>query len=367
MVRFIFVLIFALSVSPALAEVREFIKEQSAVIPAHESQEKVIRYTTQSITRLAVEEAGVFIRSISQVANGSLTNDLITSVTGSVAEVTVLETEVYLVGKQPYVRVKVRVKIDTEVVDTYLKRSLEDSLYKKEVTTLNKKNMELEQKLKKTWDEKEGEELNMEAEKFAAEQRKRSEELNRKARDADIASKNADTPQLLEQEDDTSVWISVGAGFFGTSGKNYYPDNPITFDISLGGTFNKYIGMELGVSGGQGEIRYSGHRKNNKESLVKNDLKLFVLAKYPLYSTEYFNLAPYIAGGPVFTMFDSKSDYGYSHTGYGAAAKAGLHMSVKLFLVDVGFEYLFSISPGDYGTDIDTSYYAGYIKAGVIF
>ena len=170
----VFMLFFA---SVAYGEIKEFVKEGVVPVPANQSFDQVVEYTSKRMAREATEEAGVFISSLSSVKNGRLSKDEVATVAGSIAKITVDRREPVVKNGASYASVRVKVLIDTDTVASYLKKIVENEEYKKEAEALRKKNLELENRLKNANKEEFDKELSTEAEILASEQKKRYLEI----------------------------------------------------------------------------------------------------------------------------------------------------------------------------------------------
>ena len=181
----------------SLAATKSFIKEDTAVVPSNQSQDQVISYLTQKLTREAIEEAGIFAKSELKIESGKITKEEITNITGSVSSIKVEEKETYTENKQQYVHVKVRVKVDTDSVKLFLEKIKEDNSYKTEIEELRKKNLELEQKLKKSSKQQYNDELSIEVKKQMELQKQMAIEYNKIA----LEAKKEFSKVKIEQEE----------------------------------------------------------------------------------------------------------------------------------------------------------------------
>jgi len=176
--NFLLILFF---VSVSFADIKTFTKEETAVVPANQSQDQVIAYLTQKLTRQANEEAGMFITSELNIKNYKITRDEFTSFTGSISKVKVEEKETFTKDKQQYVKVKVNISVDTDNVKVYLEKIMQDKQYKDEAEALRKKTFELEEKLKNATKQEYEQKLSLELQKQIEQQKQREIELNKMA------------------------------------------------------------------------------------------------------------------------------------------------------------------------------------------
>jgi len=163
------------------AEIKTFTKEATEVVPANQSQDQVIAYLTQKLTRQATEEAGVFINTEFSVKNKEITKDEFTSVAGSISKVVVENKETFTKDNQQYVKVKVKIDVDTDTIQPYLDKILQDNQYKKEAEELRKEKLELEEKLKTATKKQYEQELSAQVQQQVELQKQRAIELNKMA------------------------------------------------------------------------------------------------------------------------------------------------------------------------------------------
>ncbi len=170
------------------AKMQSFTKEATEIVPPNQSQDQVIAYLTQKLTREATEEAGTFITSNLQIENYTITKDEFNSFAGSISKVKVEEKETFTKDNHQYVKVKVNIKVDTDNVKAYLEKIMKDNEYKKqaqkamkESEQLRKKNLELEKKLKEASKQEYEKKLSLKAQQQIKEQQKQAEELNKMA------------------------------------------------------------------------------------------------------------------------------------------------------------------------------------------
>ena len=130
------------------ARTKNFSKQTTEVIPSNQSQDQVVAYLTQKLTREAVEEAGVFVSSELQMENGNISKEEITNIAGAVAQIKVDEIAPFVEKSKQYVRVKVNISVDTDSVQAFLHNTQELTQAKEEAKQLRQRNLELEALLK---------------------------------------------------------------------------------------------------------------------------------------------------------------------------------------------------------------------------
>ena len=188
------------------AKMQSFTKETTEIVPPNQSQDQVIDYLTQKLTREATEEAGTFITSNLQIDNYKITKDEFTSFAGSISKVKVEEKETFTKDNHQYVKVKVNIKVDTDNVKAYLEKIMKDNEYKKqaqkamkEAEQLRKKNLELEKKLKKASKQEYENKLALKAQQQIQEQKQQAAELNRVALQEKYESLKKENETLKKQ------------------------------------------------------------------------------------------------------------------------------------------------------------------------
>jgi hypothetical protein len=150
---------------PAFAEIKVFEIEVEEIVSRDQSQEQVEQYAIQKAQRLALEEAGTYISSLTVVQNYVLTKDEITVLARGIASVPRREVSIALKNGIVHVTVKAKVTVDTNIQDQNIKKIMEDKGALKREEEALKKVRELEDKLKnlKGSEVKRLEELNAQA------------------------------------------------------------------------------------------------------------------------------------------------------------------------------------------------------------
>ncbi|MBQ3835480.1 MAG: hypothetical protein II816_08230 [Elusimicrobia bacterium] len=192
-----------LFVSVSFAKEKTFTKEAVEVVPASQSQDQVIAYLTQKLTREATEEAGTFITSELNIKNYEITKDEFTSFAGAISKVKVENKETFTKNNQQYVKVKLNVTVDTDNVKTYLEKIMQDNEYKKEAEELRQKNLELEKQLKTATKQQYEKELSSQVKEQIALQQKQEleiEKLTLKAKEEFAKAKEEQDKKTAERE-----------------------------------------------------------------------------------------------------------------------------------------------------------------------
>ncbi|MDD5021877.1 MAG: hypothetical protein PHR82_07115 [Endomicrobiaceae bacterium] len=187
---------------------KSFTKEATEVVPAHQSQDQVIAYVTQKLTREATEEAGIFIQSVLEIKDGKIEKEEITNIAGSISEVFIEKKEPFTKDKQNYVKVKVKIKVDTESVKAFLEKIKKDNKYnkyKQEIEELRQEKLELEERLKTATKQEYELKLSVQAQKQVEQQKQRAIELNKmalKAKEEYAKAENEQKQKELKRQEE---------------------------------------------------------------------------------------------------------------------------------------------------------------------
>ncbi|MBR3631616.1 MAG: hypothetical protein IKN49_00895 [Elusimicrobiaceae bacterium] len=163
------------------AKAVSFTKEGTHIVPSNQSQDQVIAYLTQKLTREATEEAGIFIKSEMHIQEGNITKEEITNIAGSISKIKKEKVKTYTENGQQYVYMKLNVRVDTESVSAFLTKIKQDHTYKDEIERLRKENLQLEEKLRTANKQQFDEELSIAAKHQVEIQKQRALEYNKMA------------------------------------------------------------------------------------------------------------------------------------------------------------------------------------------
>lgn len=108
--------VFLVSIGTASAEIRTITATGEYRMGDNDTRTDAKRLALLDAKRLALEQAGTYIESISEVKNFELTNEEIRAYTAGVVEVVEHDTQDMIEGTSHVVRVNVTAKIDTDVV-----------------------------------------------------------------------------------------------------------------------------------------------------------------------------------------------------------------------------------------------------------
>lgn len=165
-IQIVFVTLLLVIASPSKADIRVFEKEVEEVVGRDQSQEQVEAFALQKAKRLAVEEAGTFISSLTVVQNYILAKDEVTALASGMLQSQVLGVPSIVIKEGiVHVTVKAKITVDTAVLNQQIDIFMRDKGALKERDDALKKMKELEDKLAhlKSTEVKRLEELNTQA------------------------------------------------------------------------------------------------------------------------------------------------------------------------------------------------------------
>ena len=160
------ILLYFLLAVPSFAELKVFEKEVEEVVGRDQSQEQVEAFALQKAKRLAVEEAGIYLSSLTVVQNYQLQKDEVTVLASGVTKSQVLGVPSVVVKNGViHVTVQAKITVDTAVLDQQIKEIMKEKGTLKKLEAEQRKVRELEEKLAnlKSSEVKRLEELNAQA------------------------------------------------------------------------------------------------------------------------------------------------------------------------------------------------------------
>ena len=177
---FAFFILCIMPVSVAFAEIRVFEKEVEEVVGRDQSQEQVEAFALQKVKRLAVEEAGTYISSLTIVKNYQLDKDEVTALASGVVQAKIVGVpSVRLKDGIIHVKVKAKIRVDTSILDRQIAEIMKEKGTLKKLEQERRKVQDLENKLAglKSTELKRLEDLNAQA--IALEQEREKQRLIR--------------------------------------------------------------------------------------------------------------------------------------------------------------------------------------------
>src|SRR5271157_4285038 len=133
-------------VYPAFAEIKVFEKEVEEVVGRDQSQEQVEAFALQKAKRLAVEEAGIYLSSLTVVQNYQLQKDEVTVLASGITKSQVLGVPSVVVKNGViHVTVKAKITVDTAVLEQQIKEIMKEKGTLKELEAEQRKVRDLEE------------------------------------------------------------------------------------------------------------------------------------------------------------------------------------------------------------------------------
>jgi len=132
----------------AQAEIKIFEKEVVEVVASDQSREQIEAFALQKAKRLAVEEAGTYISSLTIVQNYQLAKDEVTALASGVVQAKIVGgTSFDVKNGNLYVRVRSVIQVDTSILDRQIQEIMKEKDTLKKLEEERKKNKNLEEKL----------------------------------------------------------------------------------------------------------------------------------------------------------------------------------------------------------------------------
>jgi formylglycine-generating enzyme required for sulfatase activity len=201
---FFLIIAYLLFVSIAFAEIKVFEKEVEEIVGRDQSQEQVEAFALQKAKRLAVEEAGTYISSLTVVQNFRLARDEITALASGVTQSQVLGIPaVVLKNGVIHVTVKARISVDTSILDQQIKEIMKEKGTLKKLEDSQQKVRELENQLTnlKSSEVKRLEELNTQALAWERERERQRLALDEQVLKAQGEIKKAELERLQKERE----------------------------------------------------------------------------------------------------------------------------------------------------------------------
>ena len=164
---------------PTLLFAKVIEKTLTEPVSSNQSRDSVQAFAVQKAKRLALEEAGSFLSSQRVVKNGRLTQEQLTALASGILKTRVMYSKPLLKDGMTFIEVKVRIDVDTSVLEKQVAAFLSDKKTLKKLEQERRKNRELENQLSKvkSTELKRFEELNAQA--LALESERERERLKR--------------------------------------------------------------------------------------------------------------------------------------------------------------------------------------------
>jgi tetratricopeptide (TPR) repeat protein len=190
-VAFLTFMFFALRGVPAFAEIKVIEADSAYIMGDNDSKVDGRRIATQEAKRKALELAGTYVESLTQVKNYQLTKDDIRTYTAGVLETEVVSEQMRGTTEHPEIYIKTRCKIDTDALMAQIDKYRENEEMKEQLNASARENEDLRK-------ERDGLVKQLAAEKD-------------KAKAAETRQK-LDTVLAKEESNDEThkVWINIG-------------------------------------------------------------------------------------------------------------------------------------------------------------
>jgi len=173
---FLFLLCALFAATASFAEVKTFEKEVEEVVANDQSREQVEAFALQKAKRLAVEEAGTYISSLTVVSNAMLQKEEISALASGVVQAKIMGLpNVRVENGVIHINVKARIQVDTAVLDKQVAELLKERGTLRKLEEEQRKVRELENRLAslKSTELKRLEELNAQAMNLEMERERR--------------------------------------------------------------------------------------------------------------------------------------------------------------------------------------------------
>jgi len=176
----------------AYADVKVVESESTYTMGDNDSKVVARRIAVQEAQRKALELAGTYVESLTQVKNYQLTKDEIKSYTAGVLQTEVVSEQMRGTVEHPEIYIKTRCKIDTDILIAQIDKFQENEDLKEQVNAAAKENDDLK---------KERDEL---VKQLASEKNKAKAAETRQKLDSVLSQEEAN-------DDTHKVWINIGS------------------------------------------------------------------------------------------------------------------------------------------------------------
>jgi len=174
------------------AEVKVIESESTYIMGDNDSKVEARRIAIQEAQRKALELAGTYVESLTQVKNYQLTKDEIKSYTAGVIETEIVSEQMRGTTDHPEIYIKAQCKIDTDILLAQIDKFRENEDLKEQVTAATKENDDLK---------RERDEL---VKQLASEKNKMQVAETRQKLDSVLSQEEAN-------DETHKVWINIGS------------------------------------------------------------------------------------------------------------------------------------------------------------
>jgi Flp pilus assembly protein TadD len=138
-------LVFLLGNHAARAEVKVIEADSTYIMGDNDSKVDARRIATQESKRKALELAGTYVESLTQVKNYQLTKDEIKTYTAGILETEVVAEQMRGTTEHPEIYIKTRCKIDTDALAAQIDKYRENEDLKEQLNDSSRENEDLKQ------------------------------------------------------------------------------------------------------------------------------------------------------------------------------------------------------------------------------
>jgi len=137
------VIIFFWFLPPAQAEIKTFVHTVRQPFSGSQSPDDAKVAAIHKAKREVLEKAGTYLQTLTIVEDGRLTKDQVLALASGVLKTEIISQKPYTTGEGYGVIVKVRVKVDTGVLEDRVKKLIADRTTMEQLTTIRKREKEL--------------------------------------------------------------------------------------------------------------------------------------------------------------------------------------------------------------------------------
>jgi tetratricopeptide (TPR) repeat protein len=142
-------IIFFWFLPPAQAEIKTFVHTVKQPFSGSQSPDDARTAAVHKAKQEVLEEAGSYLETLTIVENGRLTKDQVLALAGGILNTEVISQKPYTTGEGYGVTVKVRVRVDSSVLEDRVKELISDKTSMSELVTIRKREKDLLDKIER--------------------------------------------------------------------------------------------------------------------------------------------------------------------------------------------------------------------------
>ncbi|MBC8427250.1 MAG: tetratricopeptide repeat protein [Deltaproteobacteria bacterium] len=142
-------IIFSWFLPPAQAEIRTFVHTVRQPFSGSQSPDDAEAAAIHKAKREVLEEAGSYLETLTIVEDGRLTKDQVLALAGGILNTEIVSQKPYTTGEGYGVIVKVRVRVDSSVLEDRVKELISDKTAISQLTIIRKRETELLDKIER--------------------------------------------------------------------------------------------------------------------------------------------------------------------------------------------------------------------------